>query len=178
MKKLQNFYYIIGAAASAVAIWFYYNQQKKNAPTLPGSQAGPSGPLSVRNNNPLNLIKSSSGWKGKILNYPGTFEGFESYFYGLRAGVINMRTQYNRGYNTIESFIKLWCPPGVEFGNEPRVVDVYISEVFKRAEIAPHVVFPWDKETVGNIVAAMCDFEAGIPNFSQTEVDKVWNAIN
>lgn len=66
----------------------------------------------VKNNNPGNLRKSATRWLGKI--NPSTdpaFEQFQSMEYGARASMINARTWYNRGLNTIEKLISKWAPP-------------------------------------------------------------------
>lgn len=160
------------ALAVAALLLFLWNRRKAVMP----KKEERSGPISVVNNNPLNLIKSANAWKGKV-DGPGPFEHFVDYYHGLRAGVKNLKTQYGRGYNTIEKLITLWCPPGVEFGNTDRQVDRYIAEVFRAVGIAPHVQFPWTKDTISSMVEAMSAVEAGAPNFHQQTFDKVWSEI-
>ena len=49
----------------------------------------------LRNNNPLNLRKTSAKWLGKIPSTDKDFEQFTSLEMGLRAGAINIKTQIN-----------------------------------------------------------------------------------
>jgi hypothetical protein len=103
-----------------------------------------------RNNNPLNLKLSNNAWKGKIAGGDGVFEKFVNMEYGLRANIINMRTQYNRGANTIRKLISVWAPPS---DNNP--TESYIRQVSDSSGIAPDKVFAWDKEIVRSIVVPM-----------------------
>ena len=76
-------------------------------------QTDPNLPRGYRNNNPLNIRKSSSAWQGKITpSGDSAFEQFISMDYGYRAALRTMRTYINKyGANTIEKIISRWAPP-------------------------------------------------------------------
>ena len=68
-------------------------------------------PIGIRNNNPLNIRKSSQ----KFINEQKTdnaFKKFSSMVYGVRAAIRIIHTYYfNYRYNTIEKIISRWAPP-------------------------------------------------------------------
>lgn len=73
---------------------------------------GPNLPRGYRNNNPLNIRKSSNAWKGKITpSGDSAFEQFTSMSYGYRAAFVLMRN-YIKNYrcDTIEKIISRWAP--------------------------------------------------------------------
>ena len=78
-------------------------------------------PLGIRNNNPLNIRRGKTPWKGEIPHSPSpTGEGrgeaafckFESIEWGIRAAFCLLRT-YSRKYhlNCINDIITRWAPP-------------------------------------------------------------------
>lgn len=78
----------------------------------------------IRNNNPLNIRKTTIKWQGKINSIYNTssYEAFESMPLGIRAALINMQTQIRRikqngGEGTVEELIKIWAPK--EDNNNP-----------------------------------------------------------
>lgn len=68
----------------------------------------------IRNNNPFNLVRSSSLWRGKIPFHKSTdskFEQFSTMEYGLRAGLLNLCNRYFRdGYCTISDLVRVYAP--------------------------------------------------------------------
>lgn len=87
----------------------------------------------IRNNNPGNLVKTSSPWKGKVphsRNTDPTFEQFEDwngvkgYLWGLRAMFIDLRGDvFKDGKNTIRRLIEEYAP------KHENNTEVYIAEV-------------------------------------------------
>jgi hypothetical protein len=72
----------------------------------------PNAPRGVKNNNPGNLRKSPSPWKGKII--PSADPDFEQFYRmedGARASMKNIQTWFGRGKNTIRKLISTWAPP-------------------------------------------------------------------
>ena len=78
-------------------------------------------PLGIRNNNPLNIRRGKTPWKGEIPHSPSpTGEGrgeaafckFESIEWGIRAAFCLLRT-YSRKYHLtcIADIITRWAPP-------------------------------------------------------------------
>ncbi len=87
----------------------------------------------MRNNNPLNIIKSEKiNWQGEVK--PSTdpnFAQFETLEYGLRAAFKLLQTYYTKhGCKTITQIISRWAPE-----TENQVV-AYIKAVSQRTGIA------------------------------------------
>jgi len=62
-------------------------------------------------NNPGHLIVTNTNWQGKLTPVPGQrFENFDTLENGIRAWLINARTQIIKGYNTIDSFVDRLTP--------------------------------------------------------------------
>lgn len=115
-------------------------------------------PRGIRNNNPLN-IRRGSNWIGlsKTQNDP-SFCQFDSITYGLRAGLIIIRT-YMMKYNlhSIHSIVSRWAPP------KENDTDAYVKSVASMMKI--HALQKFDFGDRGRIVAlvsAMCKVETGI----------------
>ena len=117
-----------------------------------------SGPRGYRNNNPLNIRISNNAWKGKLQNNTdGSFEQFTDIAHGYRAGFINMRTQINRGNNTIRKLINIWAP--ASDSNNPENYAKFVSSTSGipiDAEIDPN-----DATSMQKIVSAMARMENG-----------------
>ena len=64
----------------------------------------------VRNNNPLNIRKSSEQFQGEIKGKDKSFKTFSSLPYGYRAGFVILGTYLSQGLNTIEKIIAHWAP--------------------------------------------------------------------
>ena len=112
--------------------------ENKTTTAMPDSFApspGYPGTRGYRNNNPLNLRISGEPWRGKVSvdkNTDGVFEQFMSMPYGFRAAMINIRTQTNKGYRTLQQLINVWAPAGDGNNNPER----YAATVSKRTGIA------------------------------------------
>ena len=69
-------------------------------------------PLGIRNNNPLNIRRGKTQWKGEISAPQGAFCKFESMEWGLRAAFCLLRT-YATKYRLccVRDIISRWAPP-------------------------------------------------------------------
>ena len=130
-----------------------------------------------RNNNPLNLRTSSNAWKGKIPLAQNTdknkaFEQFINMPYGFRANMINMRTQVNKGNNTVEKLIHVWAP--ADDGNNP---DGYTQRVCKTTGYnKTDIINPKNAEQMQNLAFAMAIVENGsAPQWD--DIQKGWELI-
>ncbi len=110
----------------------------------------------IRNNNPLNIRKTGIKWLGEILGSDNAFEQFQSLVYGLRAGMVNIKTYFGRGKNTITEIITSWAPPSD--GNNTKA---YIKTVSERSGIPANQKLTFDKKTIIPIVKAMVFVENG-----------------
>ena len=163
----------------------YYNIEDSPAVPIPkkeaksGSCGGMSNlgdtslPLGFRNNNPLNLIKSSNAWKGKLANPAGRFEEFCSMEYGTRAAMINLRTYINRyGRNTIRKIISKWAPATENATNS------YIDFVVRQTGIAPDTPISFQKEFTFKLIDAMSRMENGaVYAVDDLIKEKAWGLI-
>lgn len=116
-------------------------------------------PRGIRNNNPLNLRISKSSWQGKVsINTDGAFEQFISMPWGIRAGIINMRTLIRRAAPcTLANLIAMWAP--ASDGNNVRA---YQRQVAVRSGISLGTVLsPSDLDTLALIASAMAYVECG-----------------
>ena len=76
-------------------------------------------PLGIRNNNPLNIRRSKTPWKGEIPPLPiegsagrGSFCHFQSMEYGLRAAFCLLRNYATKYRLTcVKDIINRWAPP-------------------------------------------------------------------
>ena len=97
----------------------------------------------MRNNNPLNIIKSEKiNWQGEVK--PSTdpnFAQFETLEYGLRAALKLLRTYYTKhGCTTIRQIVARWDPEG------PKVIEAYVRTVCKHTGLNPDQQLPPMKE--------------------------------
>lgn len=94
-------------------------------------------PRGIRNNNPLNLRKSSNNWVGKVEpSKDKAFEQFLTMEHGIRAAMKNMATIVNRrkanGEETrISDLIHIWAPNS-DGNNET----AYLAVVLKKAKFS------------------------------------------
>lgn len=119
-------------------------------------------PRGIRNNNPLNIIKSNVEWEGKIpveCNTDGTFEQFKSLDLGIRAAVQNLlahirRDRRQRIRTTVRDEIFRWCPDNTAPG--------YTAFVCKKANLEPNEILDdTNKNQICRLLWAMSHFENG-----------------
>jgi hypothetical protein len=165
----------------------YYNIETDPTAPIPRSTAengqacedgtsnlgNPNLPLGFRNNNPLNLIKSSNAWRGKLKGTPGRFEQFCSMEYGTRAAMINLRTYMNRyGRNTIEQIISRWAPAS------ENDTAAYIRFVSQQTGYQSDTELSFQKEIIFNLIDAMSQMENGAGRVIGDLVkEKAWGMV-
>jgi len=176
--KTKTYFYGLGAF---LALVYFLRPRTSTWSDNVKKWPGPDGVPSVRNNNPFNLIKTGTPWLGKVTNlYPDTdgFEKFIDYRSGFRAGLKNLKTQYGRGYNSIEKLIKRVTPPRSAGGdNSNEAVDDFVHAV--AAEMGHNIKtqFPWTKDNVQALCNVVTRVEAGKPNFSPEIFNELWPTI-
>lgn len=90
----------------------------------------------MRNNNPFNIVRSKSNWLGKMKpSKDKTFESFINLRYGLRAGLIVLRT-YIRTYHfsSVRSIISRFAP---ESENNTEAYINYVETYLDHYECSP-----------------------------------------
>lgn len=116
-------------------------------------------PRGIRNNNPLNIRRSVSKWRGKIQNPTDPeFEQFATLEYGLRAAFIILQTYIKRyRISTPAAIIARWAPATE---NNTQKYIAYVSEISKlgpneRLDIS-------QKNALCRLVYAMARYECGV----------------
>jgi hypothetical protein len=111
----------------------------------------------VRNNNPLNIRKTSQTFVGEVESSDNSFERFSSIEYGFRAAFRVLHTYYIRyKCNTISKLITRWAP-----SNENNTVN-YINIVSKLSKLDKNKVFTWNEDALVPIVRSMAKVETGV----------------
>lgn len=130
---------------------------------------------SVRNNNPGNIRKSGTKWKGSIESAPNTdsrFVIFQDWIYGIRAMILNLRSYFTKhNINTIRGIVNRWAPPS------ENQTSSYVYAVSQWTGIDPDKVLTFNRETIGPIVLAMSRMEAGKPVMSLDQFNKAFDEI-
>lgn len=145
-----------------------------------GSLLTPSSslPRGLRNNNPLNIIITSTQWQGeKLPNTDGKFKQFESIIYGYRAGLKNLQAYFNNNWNTIRKITSHWAPAGSGEGNNP---ESYARHVSERTGIGLDTILPFSQSVMIPIVREMAVIENG-NSFRQmirdNDIKQAWNLL-
>ena len=117
----------------------------------------------LRNNNPLNIRKSSNNWLGKVTqNTDGCFEQFTTIEYGLRAAFLNIRTIVRRRQaqnmtTTVAQLVRVWAPAS-DGNNEA----AYCRTIFEKSEIPSSTEIDIaNKDFMCRLIQAMCWVEVG-----------------
>ena len=112
--------------------------------------------LGIRNNNPINLRRSTIKWAGKVTSKTDTFEVFAMTWQGVRAGVLDMTNDIAKGKNTITKLIHEFAPP-----NENNT-KAYIKTVSGAVGIGANTVIKKDDFNLFlKLVPAMIRIESG-----------------
>lgn len=113
----------------------------------------------IRNNNPLNIRRSSTPWRHKK-NPSGdpAFEQFDNIFWGIRAAFAILRTYLGKKYRlrTVEQVVNRWAPP------TENKTSLYVAYVLKRSYILPTETLSMaNKNQVCRLLWAMAQYECG-----------------
>lgn len=146
--------------------------QKGKGPGVVGEGESPTGlqpadwtpgsglPRGIRNNNPGNIKRSATPWRGKIPQSNETdpiFEEFVDKPHGTRAMIKVLQTYQSRyGLNTIRKILGRYAP------NSENPTSTYVSYVAKHAAMG--VDIPFNTKSVTDmrpVIKAMAQFENG-----------------
>lgn len=119
-------------------------------------------PRGIRNNNPLNLRRSSNKWLGKSANPTDpAFEQFATMTLGVRAGILNLLNHIraaNRALTvpTLAWEITKWAP------SSENNTAAYVEAVCKLSLLRPETILRVDdRDTITRLVRAMIYVENG-----------------
>lgn len=120
----------------------------------------------VRNNNPLNIVRSAEKWQGKVNGDDVRFETFETPEAGIRAGAKNLLTyQAKYGLNTIDGIISRWAP-ATENQTGP-----YIAAVSKQMGVGPSAKLNLkDPKTLTALTTAIITHENNGQPYSDAQI--------
>lgn len=128
----------------------------------------------IRNNNPMNIERGSSEWRGRMPREKMTamqaaetrFEVFESPEYGIRAATIILRTYMARGLDTPIEIISRWAPPS---DNNPTAE--YAKAVADALGVAvDDEIDTSDPQTLLAMFKAMIKIEAGSQPYTDDQI--------
>lgn len=124
-------------------------------------------PVGIRQNNPGNIIKTGSRWKGEVPNNQTRFKEFATAQDGIGALVNNLKTNYfSKGYNTLEKIVKRWTETQKDWPdyikNLSTATGLKATEKFDFNKLKPH-------QLVG-LVKAMIKQENGYVPYSDSVI--------
>lgn len=132
-------------------------------------------PRGIRNNNPGNLVQTSSTWKGKLpksQNKDKRFEMFVSPEYGIRALIKLLQNYMTKGYNTPEKIISRYAPKNE---NDTRS---YINLVSQSLGVNANTALHPTKNTLQQLVFAIVKVENG-GNYMTTQLfEKAYSMVS
>ena len=111
----------------------------------------------LRNNNPLNIRKSTDTFLGEKTSTDKAFKQFVTMPYGYRAAFVILSNYNKRGLNTIEKIIGRWAPPTDGNHTENYIRNVAIRSGIDRKKV---LTLKDGNDYIKN-VAAMCFSENG-----------------
>lgn len=130
-------------------------------------------PRGIRNNNPLNIRRNNTKWKGlrKEQTDPSFFQ-FESMKWGYRAALRTLQNyQKIHGLKTLREMIYRWAPP-----NE-NDTEAYVRLVSNRAKIYPDIPIDINnKSLMCRMVEAMCFMENSVVG-DFNEIERGWGLL-
>lgn len=182
---------LLSGLAGGLLLFFALKPKSSSAastsPAAPSSPSSPSGaygsnylndasqPRGVRNNNPLNLVRTGDSWKGKISHKDSRdtkFEQFISMPYGIRAAIKDIAGDITKdGDNTITKLITKFAP------NNENDTDRYIQVITTLTKIPANKLLVPDKETMAKLVMAMAVHENGKPVVTADDFNKAWSIL-
>lgn len=125
-------------------------------------------PRGIRNNNPGNIRKSPTKWRGEVEGVDDAFETFATPEMGIRA-MCRILLTYSRRYGltSVRDIIERWAPP---IEND---ADSYVMTVADALNVSPfHRLNVEDERTLRMLVRAIIRHENG----QQPYPDEVINA--
>jgi len=131
-------------------------------------------PRGIRNNNPFNIKQSTQLWVGKILfSEDSVFEQFKTMEFGIRAGLIILRTYLEKyKLHTIEEIIKRFAP------STENDTEAYIRAVCRDSGFDRDTILFFDLEDMLPLSMAIIKHEnGGLFGITNEMIEKSWEAI-
>lgn len=129
-------------------------------------------PRGIRNNNPLNIRKTDTAWRGKVVGSDQEFETFATPEHGIRAAARILQTyQETHNLDTVKGVISRWAPPS------ENDTSAYVQAVSIWADFEPEEPIDMGNyDTVYRLLRAMTRMENGKPTEPKTMwyPDDIW----
>lgn len=132
-------------------------------------------PRGIRNNNPGNLIITSSAWVGKVpvsQNTDGHFEQFTSIEYGIRAMAYDIIGDIGKGKNTLTKLISEYAP------SSENNTAAYIANVASATGLNADAIIPLSYDTLVSIIRAKIVVENGPAASNYVSTDTIKEGID
>jgi hypothetical protein len=123
-------------------------------------------PRGIKNNNPGNINKTYKDgkpylWKGEIPHEENTdkrFKQFYDFIYGVRAIILNLKSYFKSGKNTVRKIISTWAPAS----ENKEGTEAYIKYVSSQLKVNPDSVLIENEKNLGLLTKAIAKFENGV----------------
>lgn len=136
----------------------------------------------IRNNNPLNIRRSSDRWEGaRKRQTDKSFVQFQSMAYGYRAAWKVLESYWKRCHRqrqpfTVESIIRRWAPPSENH------TDAYVKTVLRLTSLGGNEHLPrpftgYMLDKLARLMAAMTVMECGVP-YEEVDLDAIWQGYD
>lgn len=126
---------------------------------------GGKGPRGIRNNNPGNIIKTSSAWAGEVQGGDSRFKSFATPEHGIAAVGKNLQAYNSKGINTVRGIIHKWAPP------KENNTGAYVNAVAKALGVSPDVkVDVKDPAALTMLTEAIIKHENGTVPYSKEQI--------
>ena len=124
----------------------------------------------VRNNNPGNIRKDATNWRGLAaasLQTDPAFWVFVAALWGIRALAVILRNyQVQHGLNTVEQIVSRWAPP------TENDTDAYVEAVARSIGVQPTATINvLEADTMRALVKAIIKHENGAQPYDESTID-------
>ena len=128
-------------------------------------RAEAGGARGIRNNNPGNIVKTSSAWEGEVAGSDSRFKSFDTPESGIRAIGRNLLSYKSKGLTTVSEIIGRWAPPG------ENDTAAYIARVCKVLGVGPHdKIDVSDPKVMKALTSAIITHENGKNPYSDKQI--------
>jgi hypothetical protein len=183
IRNKRTYYVLLGVTAGAVIIYLVYKNRKLIASTTGKAVSKAKGyskqfinylgnigqvltsPRGVKNNNPGNINKTMKEgkeylWKGEVPHVENTdkrFKQFYEWVYGVRALMLNLKSYFKSGKNTVRKIISTWAPES----ENKEGTEAYIKYVSSQLGVKPDSTLVENEKNLGLLTKAIAKFENG-----------------
>lgn len=123
-------------------------------------------PRGIKNNNPGNINKTFKSnapylWNGEVPHDENTdsrFKQFYDFTYGVRALMLNLKSYFKNGKDTVREIISTWAPAS----ENKEGTEAYIKFVSKELKVNDSTKLAMTEKTLTALAKAIAKFENGV----------------